>query len=281
MNDAAYCAYGCPGGKLCALGDPNIGCVVGTELLHNPGRPRCCEVDNDYHFLDTVRAILHHGNTPFVVQRNAGTGACRQALGQLLDSINAGGYPAQTFISNGTLDIPTHAQFPTHMIDDMVQLMHMMVPDSGLRVKMEFDDIVRQPLVLREEPRNLFKSHEVPIQQLPNHALTVAARLQVFARGATGAQAVMLVIHALSNPDPSTNPATDTELRLEFGCDPKITRRHVTMVRNAMQSTRFVGKVSINSLPNPFQGDVQLGQFQVAAGKDINVSAHGMEITIN
>lgn len=277
MDDAAYCAYGCPDDKLCPVANPDIGCAFGTELLHNPGRPRCCEVDNDYRFLDTVRAILSYGNSPGVAQRNAGTGAFRQALGQFLNSINFGGSPGTTFIWHGLLDLNAGGLLEPSMIDDLVQLMHTMVPDSGFKVKMDFADIVRQPVALKEDPRNFFISQEVPLQELPTNALTVAAHLIVRGRDATGAKAISLVLNALANFNPWMN--TDTELRLD-SCDPKISPRQVAHLRAAIQSTRIVGKVAITIWSNPFASSVQLGQFEVASGKEMILSENGVEITI-
>lgn len=98
MDDDAYCAYGCPQGKRCPVADPNLGCVVGTLLPNNPGRPRCCEVDDDQYFIDRVRAILAYGNCPDIVQQNAGISGVRQALGALLDNMNLGGPPAHNVI---------------------------------------------------------------------------------------------------------------------------------------------------------------------------------------
>lgn len=280
MDDAAYCATDCPQGKRCPVADPDIGCFVGTELPNNPGRPRCCEVDGDDRFLDTVRAILRHGNKHSVVQQNAGTAGFRQAFQDFLDSMNVGGPPEDVFIDNGLLEIESGYLEPS-TVDDLVKLMHEMVPDSGFKVKMEFDDIERQPVALRENPRNYFMSEKIYLDyDVPSNALTVAAHLQVYALSISGFRAVSLVIHALANPDPWPTADTDTELRLQLGCDPKISRRHVTQLKNAMRSTRFVGRVAINSHPNPFEDDVQLGQSQVAQGRDINVSAHGLEIII-
>lgn len=48
----------------------------------------------------------------------------------------------------------------------------------------------------------------------------------------------------------------------------------------AMRATRFVGRIVLNSLPNPFEENVELGQFEVAPGKGVRLTAHLLEITI-
>jgi hypothetical protein len=201
MDDTAYCAYGCPPGKRCPVGDPNLGCLVGAELLHNPGRPRCCEVVDDDYFIDTVRAILAYGNRPEVVQQNAGTAGVRQALQNFLYDMNYGGAPDLP-IFDGWLEIQP-GQLSPNMIDDLVKLMHKVVPNSGFKVKMDVADIQRQPVTFRENPRNYFVSHDIPFPQLPSNALTIAAHVQVWDRNITGYKAVSLVLNALQNPNPS------------------------------------------------------------------------------
>lgn len=79
MDGHANCAYGCPQSKRCPVADPNLECVVGTTLPNYPGRPRCCEVDDNHYFIDTVRAILAYGNKPELfskMQEQQGSAKC-------------------------------------------------------------------------------------------------------------------------------------------------------------------------------------------------------------
>jgi len=276
MNDAAYCAYGCPPGKRCHVADPNFGCVLGDELLTNPRRPRCCEVEDHNAFIDTAFAILEAGNSFNVVQQNAGTAGIRQALGALLVSFGIGGHPPQASFYE-TLTIRP-GQFVPRMVDDLVKLLQKMMPDSGFSVDMEIYHIARQPREWRENPNNSFYSMVAPLQNLPSNALTLAATLEVWPRNVTAAKVVSLVLHALANPDPW--PTSDVKVRLEHGLTSLINRHHITLLRAAVQTTRFVGRLEISSLPDMCRENVQFGQFQVAPGKDIEVDARTLEITI-
>ena len=231
--------------------------------------------DNDY-FLDTVRAISAYGNRQGVVQQNAGTAGVRQALENLLHNLNSGGAPDNP-IYNGILEI-IPGQLEPSMIDDLVRVMQAMVPDSGFSVEMTVADIARQPLTWRENRLNFFRSMSAPLQDLPSNALTLASHLEIWARNVSGFKVVSLVLNALANPHPHLMAAV--QLRLDQGCDPPINRRNIAQIRAAMRATRFIGTLTINSLPNPFAGEVQLGQFQVAIGKNINLTAHLCELTL-
>lgn len=89
---------------------------------------------------------------------------------------------------------------------------------------------------------------------------------------------VSLVLHALANPDPW--PTSDVNVRLEHGLTSLISRSHITLLRAAVQTTRFVGRLQIDSIPDMCRENVQFGQFQVAHGKHIEVNARMLEITI-
>ena len=277
MEDAdSYCRYDCPPNKRCAAADPNFGCLVGTTRPHLPGQQRCCEVaDHDY-FLDTVRAISAYGNRHVVVQQNAGTAGVRQALENLLHSLDSGGAPDNP-IYNGVLEI-VPGQLDPSMIDNLVRVMQAMVPDSGFSVEMAVADIARQPLVWRENRSNFFRSMSTPLQNLPTNALTLASHLEIWARNVSGFNVVSLVLSALANPHP--HHTASVQLRLDQGCDPPINRRNIAQIRASMRATRFIGTLTINSLPNPFAADVQLGQFQVAPGKTMNLTAHLCDLTL-
>lgn len=88
----------------------------------------------------------------------------------------------------------------------------------------------------------------------------------------------LALINALANPDPW--PTSNIELRMEQGCTTLINRRHIAELRAAMLATRFVGTLYLHSLPSPFEQNVHRGQFQVAPGKDIEIGAHNLEITL-
>lgn len=276
MNDAAYCAYGCPQGKRCPVADPQLGCVVGTALANNPGRPRCCEVDANDHFIDVVRAILTYGSLGQNVLHYPGTAGIRDALQTLLDNMKLGGPSVQ----NGFSDVLTihPGQLVPTTIDELVQLLHKMVPISGFSVDMELSHIERQPRAWRANPVNYFYSTRAPLQNLPPNTLTLAAKLEIWPENVSGSQVVALVLNVLANPDPW--PTARVELRLEQGCHPLIRRRHITDLRRAMHTTRFVGRITIDGIHRPFAAHVQPGRFVVAPGKQMLITTDVLEITV-
>ena len=152
MQPEAFCAVGCPPQKLCPVADNNLGCVIGTERLHNPGQPRCCEVDNADVYINTVRDILAYLNThPNNTEETAGF---RQALGTMLQSLNIGAGAASMF-SNDTLFIDNmsrgaaNANFTPSQTDDFLKLLEK--AEEMPTVDLYHDDITRQPIARRTD----------------------------------------------------------------------------------------------------------------------------------
>lgn len=73
-------------------------------------------------------------------------------------------------------------------------------------------------------------------------------------------------------------PTVDTSLRVDHHFAEKIKRRHVEQIKAAMRASRFVGTMALDSLRNPFQQSVALGQFVVAPGKTLGLTPQMFEI---
>lgn len=282
MNDAGYCNVGCPANSICPVADPNLGCVIGTTRPHNPGTPRCCQVDANFMFMKTVRDILAHGNDLVISQQNVGTVGIRQALGALLQTIDIPGGPSffddnhrALIIDPDLVDI--HDLTESH-IDDLVQILQKMVPQSGFQAELPFADIQRQPRVWRENLMNTFVSMPTPTLTLPPKALNIAANLDITATQANGPKLVSLFLNALADPDPM--PSANTRIRVAAQLASKINRRNIAQIGAAMQATRFVGTLSLISSRYLLKPEVDIGQFQVSPGKSIRLTLHLLEVTI-
>lgn len=105
------------------------------------------------------------------------------------------------------------------------------------------------------------------VQRLPPNTLNLAAVLEIWASHATGFRVVSLILNVFADPNPM--PTTNIRIRVENQSESKIKRRHVSEINAAMRATRFVGTLTLDSLRNPFEANVQLGHFEVAPGKGI------------
>lgn len=151
MDDAAYCAVGCPPNKTCPVADPNLGWVIGISRLHNPGTPRCCELDgNDGAFISTVRDIEEYGNQPHIVQHNPGTVGFRTAFYILVRAMDTSQGPWLLRIGEETLGFPPDVidiqGFTINIIDDWSDCRTTScLIDSGFEIELQIADIERQP----------------------------------------------------------------------------------------------------------------------------------------
>lgn len=182
MDDAADCAVGCPPNKTCPVASPNLGCVIGTSRPHNPGTPRYCEIDGNDVYISTERDMEAYGNQRHIVQQNQGTLELRQALYVLVQAIDIPQGPSMLRSDDEALSFPRLPYaiqgLTTNMIDDLVRLLHNMVPDSGFEVELQIADIERQPRSWHANPRNCFAVHPTHAQRLPQNALNLAANLE-------------------------------------------------------------------------------------------------------
>lgn len=282
MNDAAYCDVGCPANNVCPVADPNLGCVIGTARPHHPGTPRCCQIDANTVFLRTVRDILAHGNHPVTSHQNAGTGGVRQALGSLLQTIDIPAGPSffpedhRVLVIEPDL-VDLHDLTESH-IDDLVQILQKMVPDSGFQAELPIADIQRQPRAWRENHRNIFISMPTPTLTLPPRALNLAANLHITATQANGPKLVSLFLNALADPDPM--PSANTRIQVTGRLALRINRRNIAQIGAAMRATRFVGTLTLGSFRYLLAPGVGVGHFQVSPGKSIRLTQHLLEVTI-
>lgn len=283
MDDDAYCAVGCPPDKLCPATAPHIGCAIGTARPHNSNTPFCCEVDANDVFLSTVKKIEEYGNQPNIRQLNQGSLEFRTKLHLLIRNIHTPPQGPSLFRPGEDAlvfppDVVDIQGFTPGMIDDLIKTVHNMVPDSGFEVHLQVADIRRQPRSWRANPANEFVVFPTPLPQLPQDALLLAANLEIWTSQATGFRVVSLMLNALAEPHPM--PTADTSLRVDHHFAQKIKRRHVEQIKAAMRATRFVGTMALNTLRNPFEQNVALGQFLVAPGKTLRLTPQLLEIII-
>lgn len=267
-----YCVSRCPQGKICHVADPNLGCLIGSSL---PNTRQCCQFDHNDYFIDRVFAIWRYGNGIDEIN----TRQFRRALGALLYSLRnrIRTVPRLDKRIHGVLVIRPN-RFRPSTIDDLVQLMHKVVPGSGFKVIMGVSDIARQPAALRGNPRIVFKSI-APSANVPHNALTLAARLVVYISDqVTSSGVVALVLNTLRNLNPW--PTAHIYVFLKAGCSPLISANQLDEIRYAMSASRFAGNIEINSLSRLFANDVQMESMNISPQRSVTFLDTKLQIAI-
>jgi hypothetical protein len=273
-SDTEFCAIGCPPDKKCPVADDAHGCVIGSTRLHNPGQPRCCEVDSADNYLKTVRDILAHGNAlPNAQQRTAGF---RRALGAMIQKLTID--PGPSMFSNGTLFIDNSingtpsANFSPSQVDDLLRLLAKMSRRTNI-VEVTTDDILRLPRELREDKFD-FMVNNASVDT--DNILSVANKLSVFFDNAEGFRVVSLITKALAERDPFVISRVFVGVTT---LNSPINKRHVQYIRGSMNKTRFKGNMRVHG-NNIFHNDVQLGTINIAEGKTIVTTTDTLTISI-
>ncbi|AAK14581.1 unnamed protein product [Ectocarpus sp. 4 AP-2014] len=273
MQPEAFCAVGCPPQKLCPVADNNLGCVIGTERLHNPGQPRCCEVDNADIYLKTVRDILAYLNTPQNDHQN--TANFRQALGIMLQRLNIGAGPSMfsndtLFIDNSSNQAPD-ANFTPSQTDDLLKLLEK--SNERTQVDLFVHDIVRQPIERREDKFDFYI--EDPPENVPD-LLCLADRMFVFFSNAEAHRMVSLVVHVLEGD----SFAESGFYVGAYGAPvSRVTRNLIRYIRRAMHTTTFTGSIRLEG-DNLLADNVEIGTDVVAPGKTIVTAARTLDVII-
>lgn len=281
MQPEAFCAVGCPPQKLCPVADDNFGCVIGTERLHNPGQPRCCEVDNADVYLSTVRDILAYLNTdPNNTEETAGF---RRVLSTMLQRLNVGAGAASMF-SEDTLFIDNssrggpNANFTPSQTDDFLKLLEK--AEEMPTVELYHDDITRQPIARRTH-NFLFYIFDPP-PNAPSNLLGLASHVSVFLHNVNPQphEMVSLAVHVLGEEVP-----TFAECRHYISGSPAspLSRGHYRTIRRAMLTSNFTGAIRLDgNNQNLLADDVPIGtdewDFQ---RKRIITTATSLEIYID
>ncbi|CAN0580483.1 unnamed protein product [Ectocarpus sp. 12 AP-2014] len=273
MQPEAFCAVGCPPQKLCPVADDNLGCVIGTERLHNPGQPRCCEVDNADIYLKTVRDILAYLNAPPNAPQN--TANFRQALGTMLQRLNIGPGPSMfsndiLFIDNSSNQAPD-ANFTPSQTDDLLKLLAM--SNERTQVELFASDISRQPRERREDKFDFYI--EDPPENVPD-LLCRADRMFVFFNNAEAHRMVSLILHVLEGD----NFAECGFFVGAYGAPvTRVSRNLVRNIKRAMHTTTFKGRIRMDG-NNLLEDNVEIGTDVVAAGKTIVTTATTLDVII-
>lgn len=130
-----------------------------------------------------MRDIEAYGNQPHIVQQNQGTNGFRQALYILVQTVDVPQGPSLFRGDEGALSFPPPPYviqgLTTSLVDDLVRLLHNIVPDSGFEVELKIADIERQPRSSSANPKNCFVIHPTHVQCLPPNALNLAAKLEI------------------------------------------------------------------------------------------------------
>ncbi|CAM9777587.1 unnamed protein product [Ectocarpus sp. 8 AP-2014] len=274
MQPEAFCAVGCPPQKLCPVADNNLGCVIGTERLRNPGQPRCCEVDNADIYLKTVRDILAYLNTP--PNATQITANFRQALGTMLQRLNIGPGPSMffndtLFIDNSSNQAP-NANFTPSQTDDLLKLLEK--SNERTPVELFVHDMVRQPIERREDK---FEFHiEDPPENVPD-LLCLADRMFVFFNNAEAHRMVSLVIHVLEED----SFAESGFFVGAYGAPvSRVSRGLVRSIRRAMHTTTFKGRIRLHG-NNLLEDNVEIRTDVVAPRKRIVTAATTLDVEID
>lgn len=176
MDDAAYCAVGCPPNKTCRW-PTRISAASSVHRGHTI-LVRRVAVKLMAMTFSSRQSATWNGNQPHIVQQNQGTLELRQALYVLVQAIDIPQGPSLFRSDDGALSFPRPPYaiqgLTTNMIDDLVRLLHNMVPDSEFEVELQIADIERQPRSWRANRRNYFAVHPTHAQRLPHNALNLA-----------------------------------------------------------------------------------------------------------
>lgn len=273
MQPEAFCAVGCPQQKLCPVADNNLGCVIGTERLHNPGQPRCCEVDNADIYLKTVRDILAYLNThPNNTQNTANF---RRAFGTMLQRLNIGAGPSMfsndtLFIDNSSNQAPD-ANFTPSQTDDFLKLLEN--ANEMPTVELFADDITRQPIERRVDKFYFYVTDPPPNVR---NLLGLASNVFVFFNNARAHEMVSLAVHVLEEDSlfaESGHFVSGTPLT-------PVSRSLVRTIRRSMHGSTFTGKIRLDG-NNLLQNNVPIGTDVLTPTKRIITTANSLQVEID
>ena len=282
MEAADFCSFGCPPDKACPVADDVLGCIIGSERLHNPGQPRCCEVDNANFYLHTVWGILEYGNAPG--NQREETVYIRQALGAMLERLHIGQDQDQSmFIEDDSLYIDNHdiggpaPNFSQSQINDLLKLLHIMSGERRI-VDISTDDVLRLERELLQEKFTFFM-HDAPADN--DNILYLADDTFVFFRNIEGYRLASIISKALTE----RNPFALTKVTIHIGTlDSRVNKHHIRMMKGAMRKSRFRGSIHVQGMDGLFNENVQTEVTNVAdqlgVTKTITTSENELEIRI-
>lgn len=219
----------------------------------------CCMVRADLTFLRTVRNILVYSDQQAQFN-NPGTGNTRDALRQVLAStpqeVNFG---VGSFM-NGRLTIDVH-QFHPRMVDDLIQLLENVLPQTGYIVEGSIPEVQRQPFHRRRKDQNVYWCLSSMRGELPENTLLLATNIRIgVIDQMEGHQVVALVLRAVN--DRGRNPAeARVFLQTHLPLGTKIAKGHIRRIRNAMRTSVFRGRILLDfagDMLSPFEGNVLL-----------------------
>lgn len=275
MQPEAFCAVGCPPQKLCPVADNDLGCVIGTERLHNPGQPRCCEVDNTDIYLKTVRDILAYLNTHPNNSQN--TANFRQALGTMLQRLNID--PGPSMFSNDTLFIDNSsnqapdANFTPSQTDDLLKLLENATEMPT--VELFVNDITRQPIERRDHMFTFYVTDPPPNVR---NLLGLASSVFVFFNNVRAHEMVSLVVHVLEE---GSTFADSGHFVGSYGAPlTPVSRGLVRTIRRSMHTSTFTGSIALDG-SNLLENDVPIGTDVLTPTKRIITTANRLEVVLD
>ena len=245
-------------GNHCYLGDNDIGCVIGEELLPSEGstRVQCCKVNADIFFIQTVRHILAFADQV----QDVGTSRARIALSNLLDTAEFHHPPVSSHFELRTLTLP-RSQFDTRA-KDLLNLLDLIVPHSIYAVSAGLADVLEQPESRRRKGSIYYKIRQSDWSEshFPNDVLTVATHMQISIDQIDYARLDVYLQNLLEIRQP--RPTASIRLSIANAFATHIRQRDIDRIWGYLGSSLFRGRIVVEFTFNNLANDVFLRDYR-------------------